>query len=54
MEELIGTTTILRTGHSYRITIPVKIIRELNLQPGQKLLVYLDKEKKRIVLKTPE
>lgn len=53
MEEFIGSVTVLKTGHSHRITIPAKIIKEMNIKPGDKLLVYLDKERKRIIFKPP-
>ena len=43
----------LGVGLLYRITIPKKVVEELGLRQGEKLLVYLDRERKAIVIKKP-
>jgi len=55
VEELvfIGSVSVLRSGSLYRITIPKKVVEELGLRQGEKLLVYLDRDKRTIIIKKP-
>mgnify|MGYP000350734981 FL=1 len=49
----IGSVSVLRSGSLYRITIPKKVVEELELRQGEKLLVYLDRGKRTIIIKKP-
>ncbi len=54
-EELIfiGSISVLKSGPLYRITIPKKVVEELGLRQGDKLLVYIDRDRKTIVIRKP-
>jgi len=54
-EELVfvGSVSVLRSGSLYRITIPKKVVEELGLRQGEKLLVYLDRVRRTVVIKKP-
>jgi len=38
-------------GYSYSVTLPIEAIRNLNWRQGQKVVVEVDKKRKRLIIK---
>lgn len=46
------TRAVFKSGDSYRVTIPMEIIKALNIKEKEQLKIWLDNEDKIVITKT--